>query len=126
VGYDEDRAHRLMAGADAIAVPSRFEPCGLTQMYGLRYGTLPVVRLVGGLADTVQDAALPDGNGFVFDAATPQALCEAVERARALRATDPLSWAALQQRAMAADLGWAGAASRYLELYRTLRERPPG
>lgn len=126
VGYDEDRAHRLMAGADAIAVPSRFEPCGLTQMYGLRYGTLPVVRRVGGLADTVQDAALPQGNGFVFDAATPQALCEAVERARALRATDPLSWAALQQRAMAADLGWAGAASRYLELYRTLRERPPG
>jgi starch synthase len=76
IGYDEARAHRLIAGADAIAVPSRFEPCGLTQMYGLRYGTLPIVRRVGGLADTVVDAdeaALAAGTatGFSFGAATP-------------------------------------------------------
>ena len=120
VGYDEARAHRLIAGADAIAVPSRFEPCGLTQMYGLRYGTLPIVRRVGGLADTVTDAHLPRGNGFVFDAATPEALCEAVERARRMHRDDPAAWAALQHRAMAADLGWEAAARRYLELYRTI------
>ena len=87
IGYDEARAHRLIAGADVIAVPSRFEPCGLTQMYGLRYGTLPIVRRVGGLADTVSEgagAAAADANGFVFDAATPAALASAMRWQRAV------------------------------------------
>lgn len=117
VGYDEARAHRLVAGADAIAVPSRFEPCGLTQMYGLRYGTLPLVRRVGGLADTVTDADDPaGGTGFVFDAATPAAF----ERC-ALRAADakrqPAAWRAMQARAMARQLSWALPAEAYLKLY---------
>jgi starch synthase len=117
VGYDEARAHRLVAGADAIAVPSRFEPCGLTQMYGLRYGTLPLVRRVGGLADTVTDADDPaGGTGFVFDAATPAAF----ERC-ALRAADakrqPAAWQAMQARAMARQLSWALPAEAYLKLY---------
>lgn len=117
VGYDEARAHRLVAGADAIAVPSRFEPCGLTQMYGLRYGTLPLVRRVGGLADTVTDADDPaGGTGFVFDAATP-----AVFERCALRAADakrqPAMWQAMQARAMARQLSWALPAEAYLKLY---------
>jgi starch synthase len=121
LGYDEARAHRLIAGADLIAVPSRFEPCGLTQMYGLRYGTLPLVRRVGGLADTVVDAgpaALPqDGaTGFVFDAATPQALLRAVQRASALKQQGQ-SWQRMMGSAMAQLLSWRAPAAQYLKLY---------
>lgn len=128
IGYDEARAHRLVAGADVIAVPSRFEPCGLTQMYGLRYGTLPVVRRVGGLADTVVDAspaALDDGSatGFLFDAATPAAFERCVMRAVEAR-RDADTWKALMGRAMAQTLSWAGPARQYLSLYaRTLEAR---
>ena len=121
IGYDEARAHRLISGADVITVPSRFEPCGLTQMYGLRYGTLPIVRRVGGLADTVRDAsaaALQDGSatGFVFDAATPLALERCVERALALK-RQPQAWARMMATAMATPLSWAGPARAYLSLY---------
>jgi starch synthase len=121
IGYDEARAHRLIAGADLIAVPSRFEPCGLTQLYGLRYGTLPLVRRVGGLADTVTDAtpaALAQGRatGFAFEAATPAALAACVRRAIAVRADTP-AWRAMQATAMAQDLSWAGPARQYLALY---------
>lgn len=135
IGYDEGRAHRLLAGADAIAVPSRFEPCGLTQMYGLRYGTLPIVRRVGGLADTVTDAAdvVPGtsaeaaddaATGFVFDAATPGALALAVQRAVQMRRHAPQRWRQRQQRAMAQPLGWDGPARQYLALYRAARATP--
>ena len=122
IGYDEPRAHRLVAGADAIAVPSRFEPCGLTQMYGLRYGTLPIVRRVGGLADTVHDdAELGNGpaspaNGFVFDAATPQALVQVVQRALAARRTGNL-WSLRMAEAMGQSLSWDRPAREYLALY---------
>lgn len=116
IGYDEPRAHQLIAGADVIAVPSRFEPCGLTQLYGLRYGTLPVVRRVGGLADTVRDDHPDTQTGFVFDAATPGAFAAAVQRALALR-RDAAAWLAVQQRGMAQDLSWAGPAKAYLGLY---------
>ncbi len=124
IGYDEARAHRLMAGADAILVPSRFEPCGLTQMYGLRYGTLPIVRRVGGLADTVTDAtpesqAAGTATGFVFDAATPAALLRAVQRAVATR-SDPAAWRRLQATGMGRELSWAGPAREYLALYERL------
>jgi starch synthase len=124
VGYDEAFAHRLIGGADAILVPSRFEPCGLTQLYGLRYGTVPVVRRVGGLADTVVDAtdeALADdrATGFSFDAATPAALDAAVQRAIAAYA-QPVRWRALMRRGMAQDFSWRGAAQKYVALYREL------
>jgi len=116
LGYDENGAHRLVAGADMILVPSRFEPCGLTQMYGLRYGTVPVVRRVGGLADTVRDAGQGAGNGFVFDGAQPEALRDAVARAVALyRAGD--GWASLMCAGMAEQLSWEGPARQYLSLY---------
>jgi starch synthase len=126
IGYDEARAHRLVAGADIIAVPSRFEPCGLTQMYGLRYGTLPVVRRVGGLGDTVTDAtpaALADGTatGFVFDAATPAAFERCVLRAvDARRHAD--TWSALTGRAMARSSSWDEPARQYLSLYASTLE----
>ena len=121
IGYDEAFAHRLIAGADAILVPSRFEPCGLTQLYGLRYGTLPVVRRVGGLADTVVDAsddAVRAGRatGFVFDAATPAALVVALQRAVDAFAK-PALWKQLMVCAMTQDFSWEGAAKAYRALY---------
>ncbi|MEO8059376.1 MAG: glycogen synthase GlgA [Burkholderiales bacterium] len=123
IGYDEAFAHRLIAGSDAIVLPSRFEPCGLTQLYGLRYGTLPVVRRVGGLADTVVDAgeggaASERATGFVFDAATPAALDAALQRAAAAFARPP-QWRGLMQHAMVQDFSWQGAAARYLDLYKS-------
>ncbi len=117
VAYDEARAHRLIAGADAILLPSRFEPCGLTQMYGLRYGTVPIVRGVGGLADTVNDAdASSSGTGWVFDEATPAALAQAVHRA-VNHHRQTAAWRALMRRGMAQQLSWAGPAGQYLALY---------
>ncbi len=125
IGYDENRAHQLVAGADVIAVPSRFEPCGLTQMYGLRYGTPPVVRRVGGLADTVCDVGAGGDattqTGFVFDAATPGAFESAVRRALALK-RDAGAWQAVMQRGMAQDLSWTGPAQAYLALYAQARQ----
>jgi len=122
--WDEARSHRLIAGSDVIAVPSRFEPCGLTQMYGLRYGTLPIVRRVGGLADTVIDsttATLADATatGVVFDAATPAAFERAVRRAMELR-SDTAVWTAMMRRAMRTPLSWAESARQYLALYEQL------
>ncbi len=117
IGYDEAFAHRLIAGADVILVPSRFEPCGLTQLYGLRYGSLPLVRRVGGLADTVVDASDPaNATGFVFDNATSQALADAVARAAASY-RDESVWQAIRRNAMAQDFSWASAAQEYLALY---------
>ena len=120
--YDEALAHRMVGGADAMLVPSRFEPCGLTQMYGLRYGALPLVRRVGGLADTVVDAAGPAlregrATGFVFDAATPAALGRTVERLVTLYRQPP-AWRAVVHTAMTRDFSWDHAARDYFALYR--------
>jgi starch synthase len=122
ITYDEALAHRLIAGADAIAVPSRFEPCGLTQMYGLAYGTLPVVRRVGGLADTVVDATpraidADVATGIQFDAATTQALEQALLRMVELYRHREL-WTRTMRRAMAQDFSWDLAAGEYVALYR--------
>ncbi len=122
IGYDEAFAHQLVAGADVIMVPSRFEPCGLTQLYGLAYGTLPLVRRVGGLADTVTDCALEhlaDGSatGMVFEAFDAAALEAAQRRALALYAR-PADWKAVQRAAMARRHDWAVAAADYLQIYR--------
>ena len=123
-GYDEALAHRIVAGADLIAVPSRFEPCGLTQLYGLRYGSLPLVRRVGGLADTVVDAderalAADTATGFVFDAAVAHALVGAGHRALALF-RQRTRWQKVQHRAMAQNFSWDEAARQYIDLYREL------
>ena len=124
VGYDEPMAHRIVAGADVILVPSRFEPCGLTQLYGLRYGTLPLVRRVGGLADSVVDCSLEnlgDGTatGFVFDRFELDDYLAAVRRAFTLykRRSD---WRQVQATAMAQRFDWQVAAEHYLAVYRTV------
>ncbi|MCG8508342.1 MAG: glycogen synthase GlgA [Rhodospirillales bacterium] len=120
VGYDEDLSHLIQAGCDLFLVPSRFEPCGLTQMYALRYGTLPIVRRTGGLADTVVDAGDPDGGtGFVFDEASAASLRHALTRAFQTYKR-PALWRDLQRRAMRADFSWKTAAKEYLSLYREL------
>lgn len=116
IGYDEGRAHRVMAGADLIVVPSRFEPCGLTQLYGLRYGTLPVVRRVGGLADTVVDAADDRATGFHFEHAAAGELAQAVRRAIAAW-REPAQRRRMMSQAMAQDFSWHGPARQYLKLY---------
>jgi starch synthase len=125
IGYDENLAHLIYAGSDVILVPSRFEPCGLTQLYALRYGALPVVRRVGGLADTVVDATatnLAEGvaTGFAFDDDTPSALASAIGRATALFCEREI-WQRMMRRAMARDFSWAAAARQYAAVYRMLR-----
>jgi starch synthase len=124
LGFDEALAHAIIAGSDVVAVPSRFEPCGLTQLYALAYGSLPLVHRVGGLADTVIDASLENladeaATGFVFDRFEPEALAAAIRRAFALYARRS-EWKATQQRAMREDFGWSTSAERYLALYREL------
>jgi starch synthase len=126
IGYDEPLSHQLQAGADAIIIPSRFEPCGLTQLYGLRYGTLPIVARVGGLADTVIDAnvaALHDGvaTGIQFSPVTAEALRFALLRAFRIFA-DPAVLGRLRRRAMSRSVGWSGPAGDYLALYGGLLE----
>jgi starch synthase len=118
--FDRDMARRIYAGADVFLMPSRFEPCGQGQMIALRYGTPPVVRRTGGLADSVVDVDEhpSTGTGFVFDDATPDALLAAIGRADALRRS-PRLWTALQERAMAVDFAWDhGSAPAYLGAYR--------
>jgi starch synthase len=126
LGYDEPLSHRIQAGADAIIVPSRFEPCGLTQLYGLRYGTLPVVSRVGGLADTVIDAnqaALQDGvaTGIQFEADSLGALETALLRTFELY-RDRRAWQAVQRRAMGRKVDWSNAAGAYAALYHHLTD----
>jgi starch synthase len=122
--YDEEFSHLFQAGADAIVVPSRFEPCGLTQLYGLRYGTLPIVSCVGGLADTVIDAseaALRDGvaTGFQFAPPGHSTLGMALSRAVDLFTQRKL-WQNVQRRAMTRDVSWKRSAQGYASLYRTV------
>jgi starch synthase len=121
IGYDEALPHRIEAAADMFLMPSRFEPCGLNQMYSLRYGTVPIVRRVGGLADTVVDAspqALADNSatGVVFDEATPGAVAQAMRRALALY-HDEKVWRALALNGMRQDFSWRQSAREYAALY---------
>ncbi|NIM42674.1 MAG: glycogen synthase GlgA [Hydrogenophaga sp.] len=120
LGFDETLAHQIVAGADAFLMPSRFEPCGLTQMYSQAYGTPPVVTPVGGLADTVTDA-LSGGGGFVMAGATQQAFDDAVARALSLWA-QPRRWRAIQRAGMARDFGWDAPARAYLDVYQRVAQ----
>jgi len=121
LGYDEAFAHHMMAGVDAMLVPSRFEPCGLTQLYALRYGTVPVVRRVGGLADTVVDADVDalhrnEATGFMFGPATPSALAVAVRHAIKAYAK-PKLWHQIMVCGMTQRFSWDDAAKAYMALY---------
>ncbi|HTW54336.1 MAG TPA: glycogen synthase GlgA [Stellaceae bacterium] len=124
IGYDEALARLIIAGSDCIVIPSRFEPCGLTQLYALRYGTLPLVRRTGGLTDTVVDATparLKDktATGFMFEPATAEALAATIEWASAQYANRD-SWRQMMRQAMTRDFSWAQSARQYAALYRQL------
>lgn len=123
-GFDDALARRIYGGSDLFLMPSLFEPCGLGQMYALRYGAPPVVRRTGGLADTVVDAALPDGDGFVFDEARPDALLAALRRAESLW-RDRGAWAALQARGMRRLFDWDRSAAQYERMYDEAGGRGP-
>jgi starch synthase len=127
LGYDDALSHQIIGGSDSILVPSRFEPCGLTQLYALRYGALPLVRRTGGLADTVVDATadtLAEGSatGFAFDEETPEGLLAALQRATALYA-GRTGWQRMMHQAMTRDFSWDAAARQYVALYRELVPR---
>lgn len=119
-GYDEPMAHRIQAGADVLLVPSKFEPCGLTQIYAMHYGTVPVVHFTGGLRDTVIDLRdnPEEGTGFVFHEHTPEALAGAIERATAAY-RNYRRWRPLMVRAMEKNFSWDQSAKRYEELFRS-------
>jgi starch synthase len=119
--YDERLAHWILAGADITLVPSRYEPCGLTQMYALRYGTVPVVRATGGLADTIEhfDPATGSGNGSVFRDADAQGFLWGVRCALGWF-DDPAAWSRLMANGMAADFSWRKQVQPYEALYRRL------
>jgi starch synthase len=124
IGYDEGLSHIMQGGCDAIVIPSRFEPCGLTQLYGLRYGCVPLVARTGGLADTVIDAneaAVSAGvaTGFQFAPNNGGALLHAVRRLVDAHAS-PAVWESLQRQGMKADVSWDKSAEKYVELYRLL------
>jgi starch synthase len=122
--FDRAMARRIYAGADFFVMPSRFEPCGTGQMISLRYGTPPIVRRTGGLADSVVDELTRpgEGTGFAFDDATPDALAAACEAAMAMRAAGGPAWKTLVARGMAVDFDWtSGSAPRYAALYERAR-----
>jgi len=118
--FDAPFAHRIYAGADLVLIPSRYEPCGLTQMIAMRYGAIPVARRTGGLADTVTDAGDPGGTGLMFDELRPEALADALDRALAVY-SDPPRWRELQTRGMQRDFSWARSARAYTDLYTRAR-----
>ena len=127
LGYDEALAHRIFAATDVTLVPSRFEPCGLTQLYGFKYGSLPLVHRVGGLADTVVDCTLEDlaehkANGFVFEDFSDDGFSRALRRTFTLYAS-PGEWAAVATRAMRQACGWQPSAAKYLALYQQVASK---
>ncbi|HWZ54364.1 MAG TPA: glycogen synthase GlgA [Candidatus Acidoferrales bacterium] len=118
IAYDEPLAHKIIAGADMILIPSRYEPCGLTQLYGLRYGTVPVARATGGLDDTIQyyDSKTGHGTGFKFDEYDGKALLQCV-RAALKAFKEPKVWRTIQSNGMAKDFSWKASAAAYVTLY---------
>ena len=124
IQYDEARAHRIYAGADALLVPSRFEPCGLTQLNAMHYGTLPIVRETGGLKDTVEpyNTFSGEGNGFTFDRYESGLLLDAINRAKTLYFTNRYHWDEVVQRDMAKDVSWENSAKQYKDLYLELTQ----
>ena len=117
--YDEARSHRIYAGADALLVPSRFEPCGLTQLNAMRYGTVPIVRETGGLKDTVEPYNMftNTGNGFTFDRYDAGLLLDAINRAKTLYFENRWCWDEMVRRDMDKDVSWDSSAAQYKELY---------
>ena len=114
--FDERLARRIFAGSDVLLVPSRFEPCGLTQMIAMRYGAIPLVRKTGGLADSVEDGK----TGFVFDEYHVEDLCKTMWKAITLREDEPTEWHAMVRRVMREDFSWDRSAREYVKVYKRL------
>jgi starch synthase len=123
-GFDNALAHRIEAGADMFLMPSRYEPCGLSQLYSLRYGTVPIVRATGGLADTVSNFDFPEnsGTGFTFQEYSSRSMMTALRRALVVF-EDPVQWGEITQRGMGQNWSWEGPARRYVDLYRQIRQQ---
>lgn len=124
IGFDEALAHRIMAGADVFLIPSRYEPCGLTQMYALKYGTVPVVRATGGLDDTIVqfDPRTKKGNGFKFTLYKPEALLSALAKAVQIF-QDSKTWKRIMANGMKADFSWDRSARKYMDIYRSIMKK---
>ncbi len=124
IAFDDALAHRMVAGSDVMLIPSQYEPCGLVQMYALKYGTIPIVRATGGLRDTVQqfDPVTDTGNGFVFGPYRAESLIEGIDQALSIFKLDQ-DWTVLMKNAMAADFSWDRSAPAYLRLYQQLSGR---
>jgi starch synthase len=125
IDFDESLAHKIIAGSDLLLMPSRYEPGGLTQLYSLRYGTIPIVRATGGLRDTINefDSKTGKGNGFLFVPYEVPALLLALDRALNLL-RQKKEWSTIMKNAMAADFSWARSARLYADLYQELAEQP--
>lgn len=123
VGFNESLAHQVIAGSDFYLMPSRFEPCGLTQMYSLAYGTIPIVRPVGGLADSVKDLATEGGTGLWISDHTSEALFESIVRASDLYGSNAAGLYDVQRRVMDTDFSWTNSASEYEAIYRQLQTK---
>jgi starch synthase len=119
LGFSEEIAHLIEAGSDIFLMPSKYEPCGLNQMYSLRYGTIPVVRATGGLADTIKEYKNSNGNGFLFEKYEPGALMTAIKRALKLYKNRE-EWIKLIRQAMSYDFSWEVSARKYIDLYKSL------
>jgi starch synthase len=126
VGYNNELAHLIEAGADIFMMPSRYEPCGLNQMYSMRYGTIPVVRATGGLADTVREfnPVTGQGTGFRFEEYTSDAFLEAMETALGYWEDDAV-WKRIMKNAMTADFSWSRSAQRYADVYESVKGYRP-
>jgi starch synthase len=125
IAFDVALGQRIYGGSDLFLMPSRYEPCGLGQMIAMRYGSIPVVRRTGGLADSVQPYAADAGTGFLFDDATPEAAASALAEAFTVY-EDRAAWQALQRRAMAQDFSWRRSAHEYAALYERAVRRHGG
>jgi starch synthase len=123
LAFDEPLAHLIEAGADVFLMPSRFEPCGMNQMYSQRYGTVPIVRATGGLVDSVEDYSTGTGSGFVFQEASAGALLATIRQALEIY-RDRTAWRLLQLNGMKRDFGWEASARRYLEIYQRVAAVP--
>ncbi|NLA75357.1 MAG: glycosyltransferase, partial [Deltaproteobacteria bacterium] len=121
-GFNDPLAHRIIAGSDIFIIPSRYEPCGLTQMYALKYGTVPLVRATGGLNDTVSSYEKGSGNGFKFKEANPEELLLCLKEAVSLY-KNKSEWKRIMANGMKQDFSWKKSADRYIELYRKLKEQ---
>ncbi|MDZ4199011.1 MAG: glycosyltransferase, partial [Kiritimatiellia bacterium] len=127
IGYDEILAHRILGGADVFLMPSKFEPCGLSQMYAMQYGVLPIVHATGGLKDTVRDLGdgnLPEGTGFLFETYQADDLLRTLHRALKIFQGNPRQWKTIQRRIMKQDRSWNVFASQYIELYQKILSEP--